>query len=109
MKVTYIFLSSYFLCLKFKYYCQTVCSRYLQANFKVCIHIVVKQRPGLEIYFSHTVAIPCFPYQTVWSFVSLLQGVDTSSIVLYCLSRDGEEIDRVRYGEEQVLKQRKRQ
>ena len=48
MKVTYIFFFSYFLCLKFKCYGQTVCSRYLQANFKVFTHIVVNTlRTGL--------------------------------------------------------------
>ena len=53
-------------------------------------------------------AIPSFPIPNFMLFVSLLQEVDSSPIVLYCSSHDGEEIDRVRCGEEQVLKQRKR-
>jgi hypothetical protein len=75
-----------------------VCFRYLQADFKVCIHIVVQYPTALEIHFSLTVAIPYFPVPNFELFVSVLQGADSSSIVLYCSSHDGEEIDRVRCG-----------
>jgi len=47
--------------------------------------------------------MPCFPKPKFVLFVSLLQGVDSGSILLYCSSHDVEEIDRVRCGEEQVL------